>query len=414
MQRLLTAAAAAALVVIATVFNSLRYPAVSVQLWQASQAAHGPAIASTAPGDAAAGRSPSGESRPFGPADNDGLSIAEQKPATSPAAASSTSSPASAAAATPDRMGDFDGNVRAAGEAKPTLPADGRFSAEAPGLPHSGQQASSERAVWPNWRSEEAAPPGGDSTPTPPQPFGSMLRPSVPAGGESRPSNVPPASATALAAEHMPPAATGSTSAEHQKRPIAPSGPPTPSPPIAGAMAPRTPTPGVLTPSLPMSGAARPRLSDERSPTARPADLVPIAAPAPGDHPLPDAKPNREADPAPVAKPSTDSSSNRAAVWSPASPDSASSRRSLETTSPSSAGSLLSAAMPPPAPIPDRHRPDLVPVAPAEPMGSVAESQAAKSLQSVRRLPPVDEGTTVRTKPPTAAELPAYPSTRTP
>ncbi len=316
MQRLLTATAAAALVVIATVFNSLRYPAVSVQLWQASQAAHGPAIASTAPGDAAAGRSPSGESRPFGPADNDGSNIAEQKPATSPAAASSTSSPASAAAATPDRMGDFNGNVRAAGDAKPPLPADSRFSAEAPGLSHSGQQSSSERAVWPTWRSESPALPRADT-----------------------------------------------------------------------------------------------------APTARPADLVPIAAPAPGDHPLPDAKPNRAADPTPVAKPPAEPASNGVAVWSPTPSSSAPSRRSLETLearSLSSAGRSLSAAMPPPAPIPDSHRPDLVPVAPAEPVGSVAESQAAKSLQPLRRLPPVDEGTTARTKPPTAAELPAYPSTRTP
>mgnify|MGYP000309576175 CR=1 FL=1 len=270
-------------------------------------------------------------------------------------------------------MGDFDGNVRAPGDARPLSPDDGRFTPEGPGLPHSRQQASSERAVWPSWRSEETASPRTDSAPTPPQPFGMAPRAGVSAERESRPSNVPPASAAT-------------------------------------------------------SGVAMPRLSDERAPTARPADSVPEAAPAPGASPsalmpatkpspmMPVAKPVPAANPTPAAKPSLGPASDRAAIWSPAAAGSASSRRFTETTSPSSVGSFLSAAIPPPAPIPDRHRPDLVPVAPVEPTDAAEIAGGTGALLSVRRLPPVDDGPTAptRTKPPTAAELPAYPSTRTP
>jgi len=389
MQRLLTAAAAALLVVTATVFNSLRYPSVSVQLWQASQAAHGP---STAPAGDAAVRSLSGGSRPFGLAENGGSNIAEQPPAVSPQGAPSqatsplttwptttssqatTSPPASAAAATPDRAGDFAENSRAAGEAKPLSPDDDRFMPEAPGLPRAGKQAAAERAVWPSWRSDETVSPRTDSTPTPPQPFGMTPRPGVPAGRESRLSNVAPASAA---------------------------------------------TPGV----------AMPRLSDERSPTARPADMVSVADPAPGvspsplmpatKHPpmMPVARPVPVANGAPTAEPSLQPASDRAAIWSPVAAGSAPSRRSTETSSSATAGSFLSAAIPPPAPIPDRHRPDLVPVAPAEPAGAATERVGGTGVSlPVRRLPTVDDGPTAptRTKPPTAAELPAYPSTRTP
>lgn len=368
MQRLLTAAAAAALVVTTIVFNSLRYPSVSVQLWRASQAAHGPATEPTAAGSVV-----SSGAHAVDPAEKSGTSFADRAPATRSFAASTTES---ATAVPSGRTADFAGDVRAAGETKPLAPADGRFTPESPELPRTAQQAFSEQAVWSSWRSEETVSARTNSAPTPPQPFGMAPRAGISAGSTPRPSNEPPASATAIAAEQMPPSAASSSLVELPKQPTAFSG----------------------------------------QPPARRTDSAPKADPASGDSPsmVPVAKPVPTASAEPAAKPSAEPAADRAAVWSPASAGSAASRRSTETSVPASAGSWLSAAIPPPAPIPDSHRPDLVPVAPADPAAAAEKAGPTGASLPVRRLPPVDEGPTAPTKTPSAAKLPAYPTTRTP
>lgn len=365
MQRLLTAAGAVALVVLATVFNALRYPSVSVQLWRASQAMHGPA---PEPTTVSAGNLPSGGSRLFNLAEHNATNTAEQQPAALAPESTIASQPAPAGASAGNSQG---GNSQGPSEATPFSNAEGRFTPDAGGSTRAGRQALSERAVWPTWRSEQTAPPRTDVTPTPPQPFGMLPRARVAAGGESPLPSAPPAAAEAAATDPNRPSATRVPAAEQPPRPTA-------------------------SPGIPTLGAAMPRLPADFAPTTRTTELVPVVAPSP------------------TAKPGPEPASDSAAVWSPAGASSLPARRSAEPFSPSSGGLWLSTAMPPPAPIPDHHRADLVPVERPKAAAGSADAEGVGPALSWRRLPPVDDGPTAPINPSTAAQLPAYPSTRTP
>lgn len=380
MQRLLTVTGTAALIVAAIVFNAVRYPGVSEQLWRASQAAHGPA---TEPTTASAENTISGGSRLFGRGETGGTQAAEQRPAASP--------PESAVVATPDRAGEFAGNAPAPSGAKPLSSGEGRFMPEAAGAQRAALPTGAERAVWPTWRSEETAPPRADSPPTPPQPFGLTPRPGTANAGESSQPNPSRAAAEASGVSNIPWPATASPAATAAS--------------ATGPTSNQAPTPGDA--GDPPKPNTMPRTIAAPLPATNPADLAPIAGPAPSSGRTAE----RTAEPTTAPRPGP--APSQTASWSPGAPGPASGRPSA-ISSPSPAGSLPSAVMPPPAPIPDHHRADLVPVQRPKPAADATEAGGTGPKAPWRRLPPVDEGPMATINPPTPAELPAYPSTRTP
>lgn len=412
MQRLLTVTGTAALIVAAIVFNSVRYPCVSEQLWRASQAAHGPPSDQTLSAEASTASSSSPRSERGSPAENGTTNGPGRHSATS-ASGFSDREPS-------DRAGESVAGATPPSETPSRSTAEGRFTPEAAGSPNAAPPTAAERAVWPTWRSDSAASNSVESTPTPPQPFGLTPRPGDAASGESSRPGPSPAAAGASGLGNMP------------WPPTAPSA--TAPPTGMRSTTNEAPTPGA--PVVPHFSNTMPRTPSAPLPVTNPAELVPIADPVPNS----ERTAGRTAEPTNIPRPGAEPS--QAAPWSPAAPrpapgsptaTSPTTSPPLPATSPTTslpAGSSLSTAAPPPAPIPDNHRHDLVAVAntPVTANADAPVTATANAPRPVaaanggppgsspqwRRLPPVDDLPTAPINPQTTANLPAYPSTRTP
>ncbi len=392
MQRLLTVTGTAALIIAAIVFNAVRYPRVSEQLWRASQAAHGPPSDQTLAAEAPTASSSSQRSERGSPAENGPMNGLGRHSATS-ASGFSDREPS-------DRVGEAVAGAAPPSGTPPRSTAEGRSTPEAAGSPSAAQPTGAERAVWPTWRSDSAASKGVESTPTPPQPFGLAPRPGDATAGESSRPGLSPAAAGASGLGNMP---------------WPPTAPSTTAPP-AGM---RSTTNEALAPGVPPLPNTMPRTPSAPLPVTNPADLVPIADPPPNS----ERTAERTAEPAAPSRPRAGAS--QVAPWSSAAPrpapggptaESPTTSPPLPTTSLPSppAGSSLSTAAPPPAPIPDNHRHELVAVASAPPPTAAANQGPAEPKPQWRRLPPVDDLPPAPINPQTTANLPAYPSTRTP